>query len=192
MPFWTANFDFANFTPCEELVPKRHFGQMWNLPRVYFDNLGGLKSVFKFHILICLTCEESVRFRLICEELVQFFSDVKNCFSIFTNVKSRYQFLTHAKNWYSFFTNVKNRYQILTHVKNWYQIITDVKNWYLIFTDINDRICNIQSLVKDSIYFTLSSGINAYQKQIKVISITSEMIWYQTLVIDISLYFHCT
>ena len=39
-------------------------------------------------------------------------------------------------------------------------------------------------------YFILSSEINAYQKQIKVISITSEMIWYQSLVIDISLYFH--
>ena len=36
-------------------------------------------------------------------------------------------------------------------------------------------------------YFILSSEINAYQKQIKVISITSEMIWYQSLVIDISL-----
>ena len=36
------------------------------------------------------------------------------------------------------------------------------------------------------IYFILSSEINAYQNQIKVISITSEMI-----VIDISLYFHC-
>ena len=41
-------------------------------------------------------------------------------------------------------------------------------------------------------YFILSSEINAYQKQIKVISITSEMIWYQSLVIDISLYFHCS
>ena len=27
---------------------------------------------------------------------------------------------------------------------------------------------------------------------IKVISITSEMIWYQSLVINISLYFHCS
>ena len=42
------------------------------------------------------------------------------------------------------------------------------------------------------IYFILSSEINAYQKQIKVISITSEMIWYQSLVIGISLYFHCS
>ena len=40
------------------------------------------------------------------------------------------------------------------------------------------------------VYFILSSEINAYQKQIKVISITSGMIWYQSLVIDISLYFH--
>ena len=37
-----------------------------------------------------------------------------------------------------------------------------------------------------------SSKITAYQKQIKVIAITSEMIWYQSLVIDISLYFHCS
>ena len=35
------------------------------------------------------------------------------------------------------------------------------------------------------IFFILSSEINAYQKQIKMISITSE-------VIDISLYFHCS
>ena len=92
-----------------------------------FDNFGGLKSVLKFHIFICLTCEESVRIRLICEELVRFFSDVKNWYSIFTNVKNSYQFLTHVKNWYSIFTNVKNRYQILTHVKNWYQMLTNVK-----------------------------------------------------------------
>ena len=42
----------------------------------------------------------------------------------------------------------------------------------------------------------LSSESNAYQKQIKVIndriSIASEMIRYQSLVIDISLYFHCS
>ena len=37
-------------------------------------------------------------------------------------------------------------------------------------------------------YFILSSEINAYQQQIKVISITSEI----SLVIDISLYFHCS
>ena len=43
--------------------------------------------------------------------------------------------------------------------------------------------------IKTIFYFVLSSEINAYQKQIKVISITSEMIW---LVIDISLYFHCS
>ena len=34
-------------------------------------------------------------------------------------------------------------------------------------------------------YFILSSEINAYQKQLKVISVTSEMI-------DISLYFNCS
>ena len=44
-----------------------------------------------------------------------------------------------------------------------------------------------------TIYFILSSEINAYQKQIKVISTTSENIgWYQSLLIDISLYFHCS
>ena len=37
----------------------------------------------------------------------------------------------------------------------------------------------------------LAVKINAYQKQIKVISITSEII-YQSLVIDISIYFHCS
>ena len=58
-----------------------------------FDNIGGLKSVLKFHVFIFLTCEESVRIRLICEELERFFSDVKNWYQIFTNVKNRYQFL---------------------------------------------------------------------------------------------------
>ena len=37
----------------------------------------------------------------------------------------------------------------------------------------------------------LAVKFNACQKQIKVISITSEMIWYQSLVIDISQFFHC-
>ena len=41
-------------------------------------------------------------------------------------------------------------------------------------------------------YFILTSEINAYQKQIKMISITSEMILYHSLVIHISLYFHCS
>ena len=40
------------------------------------------------------------------------------------------------------------------------------------------------------LYFMLSSEINAYQKQIKVISITSEVIWYQSLVTNISLYLY--
>ena len=31
---------FAIFTPCEELVPKRHFWKMWNLRMVNFDNFG--------------------------------------------------------------------------------------------------------------------------------------------------------
>ena len=41
-------------------------------------------------------------------------------------------------------------------------------------------------------YFIPTSEINAYQKQIKMISITSEMIFYQLLVIDICLYFNCS
>ena len=41
-------------------------------------------------------------------------------------------------------------------------------------------------------YLILCSEINAYQKRIKVIPVTSEMICYQTLVIDISLYFLCS
>ena len=77
---------FANFTPCEELVPKRHFRQTKNLRMVNFDNIGGLKFTF----LIFLTFEESVLIRLICEKLVQIFSDVKNWYSILTNVKNRY------------------------------------------------------------------------------------------------------
>ena len=103
---------FANSAPCEELVPKRHFWQTWNLRMANFDNFGGLKSLFKFHIFILSTCEESVRIGLICEELVRNFSDVKSWYSFFTNVKNSYQFLTHVKNWYSIFINVNNRYQI--------------------------------------------------------------------------------
>ena len=34
--------------------------------------MGGLESVIKFHTFILLTCEESVRIRLICEDLVRF------------------------------------------------------------------------------------------------------------------------
>ena len=63
--------NFANFTPCEELVPKRHFWQMLNSRMVNFDNFGGLKSVLKFHIFIFLTFEESVRIRIICEDFSQ-------------------------------------------------------------------------------------------------------------------------
>ena len=40
---------------------------------VNFDTFGGLKSVPKFYIFIFLTCEESVRIRIILEELVRFF-----------------------------------------------------------------------------------------------------------------------
>ena len=50
---------------------------------VNFDNFRGLKSVLKFHIFICLTCEESVCIRLICQKLVRLFSDVKNWYSFF-------------------------------------------------------------------------------------------------------------
>ena len=54
------------------------------------------------------------------------------------------------------------------------------------------HIVTALSVSRIYIYFILSSETSAYQKQIKVISITSEMIWYQSLVIDISLYFHCS
>ena len=56
-------------------------------------------------------------------------------------------------------------------------------------SDFN-KINNTGARMLDSIYFILSSEISAYQKQIEVISITSEMICYQSQVIDISLYFH--
>ena len=111
---------FANLTPCEELVLKRHFWQMWNA-YCQFRNFGGLKSVLKFHIFL-------------------YFERVNKCYG------------SRVKNWYQILKHVKNGYQMLTHLKNWYQIITYVKNWNLIFTDINDRICNIQSHIKDSIY----------------------------------------
>ena len=57
---------FANFTPHEELIPKRHFVQIC------------LKSVLKFHIFLFSMREQSVHIRLICAELVGFFSAVKN------------------------------------------------------------------------------------------------------------------
>ena len=60
---------FANFTPCEELVPKRHFWKMWILRMVNFDNFWGLTSVLRFHIFLIFNCEELVRFRIICEGL---------------------------------------------------------------------------------------------------------------------------
>ena len=49
----------------------------------------------------------------------------------------------------------------------------------------------LKEFSNSTVYFILSSDINAYQKQIKEISITSEVIWY-LFVIDISLYFHCS
>ena len=82
---------FANFTPCEELVPILHFWKM-----VSFDNFGSLTSVLKFHIFLIFNCEELVRIVAICERLVRFFSDVKNWYQIFTDVK----------NWYLIFTDV--------------------------------------------------------------------------------------
>ena len=91
--FFTVRFvepqisHFANFTPCEELVPKRHIWKMRNLRMVNFDSFGGLQSVLKFYIIRFFNCEELVRIRVICEGLIRFFSDVKNWYSIFTNVK---------------------------------------------------------------------------------------------------------
>ena len=64
---------FANFTPFEELVPKRHFWKMWNLRMVNFDNFWGLTSVLKFHIFLIFNCKELVRIGVICEGLVRFF-----------------------------------------------------------------------------------------------------------------------
>ena len=66
------------------------------------------------------------------------------------------------KNQYKMLTDVKNWYQKLTEVKNCYQIITNVKSWYLIFTNVNDRICNIWSRVKDSLYHMTSVGPNVF------------------------------
>ena len=63
---------FANFTPCEELVPKRHFWKIRNLRMVNFDNFGGLTSVLKFHIFLILT------------------------------VKNWYVFVPSAKDWFDF------------------------------------------------------------------------------------------
>ena len=84
---------------------------------VNFDNLGGKTSVLKFHVFISLSCEASVRFRLISGELVRLLSDVKIWYSIFTNVKNRCQNPHTCEELVLIFTNVKNRYQILTHVK---------------------------------------------------------------------------
>ena len=82
---------FINFTPCEELVPRRNFWQMWNLRMVKFDNFRGLKSVlteishfcvfdvwricaFSSYVwrsgTIFLRCEEMVPIFHKCEELV--------------------------------------------------------------------------------------------------------------------------
>ena len=51
-----------------------------------------------------------------------------------------------------------------------------------------------KSTLNNVFYFILTGEIIAFQKQIKVISIISEMKSYQSLlgVIDISLYFHCS
>ena len=64
---------FANFIPCEELVPKRHFWKMCHLRMVNFDTFGGLTSVLKFHIFLIFNYEELCVFvssAKFCEELV--------------------------------------------------------------------------------------------------------------------------
>ena len=77
----------------------------------------------------------------------------------------------------------------------------DIYDHNMVPLDINECIHHCKkdeklfTLVKKRIfhfYFILSGEINAYQKQIKMISITSEMIWYQSLVNDFSLCFHCS
>ena len=85
---------FANFTPCEELVPKRHFWKVLNLRMVNFDNFGGSNICAQISHLSHFNCEELVRILVICEGLVRFFSDVKNWYSIFTYVKNRYHIFT--------------------------------------------------------------------------------------------------
>ena len=89
------------FTPCEELVPKRHFWQInVKCANGQFQLFWGPKICAQISRIYISMCEESVPIRLICEDLVRFLSDVKNLYFIFTNVKKSYQFLTHVKKWY--------------------------------------------------------------------------------------------
>ena len=63
---------FANFTPCEELVPKRHFWKIRNLRMVNFDNFGGSN---------------------ICAQISHF---------LILTVKNWYAFVPSAKDWFDF------------------------------------------------------------------------------------------
>ena len=87
---------FANFAPCEELVPKRHFWKMLNLRMVSFDNFWGLTSVLKFHIFLILTVKNWYVFVssamgwfgfLRCEELVLNFHKCEESVSVLHNSK---------------------------------------------------------------------------------------------------------
>ena len=62
---------FANSTPCEELVLKRHFWKKWNSRTANFDNFVGQTSMLIF--LLVFNCVELVRILVTCEGLVRFF-----------------------------------------------------------------------------------------------------------------------
>ena len=76
---------FVNFTPCEDLVPKRHFCQTWTLGMVNWRS----KICAKISHLYFLTCDESVRIVLPVKNWYDFFSDVKNWCLFFTDVSDR-------------------------------------------------------------------------------------------------------
>ena len=126
---------FANFTPCKELVPKRHFWKMWNLRMVNFDNFGGLTTVLKSHIFLIFNCEKLVRIRVTC---VRFFLDVKN--------------------WYSFFINVKNRHQFFTPVKNWYSVFTNDFEWQSGHYFVTGATCQINMSLRNMIHYMETRG----------------------------------
>ena len=69
---------------------------------VNINNFEGLKSVLKFHMLIFVSCEESVRIRLICEELSPFFLKCEELVLNFNKCEEQLQFLAHVKNWSQF------------------------------------------------------------------------------------------
>ena len=120
------------------------------------------------------------------------------CMPLFHSHKRRH--MIKLNQWYKVElindTQFNQWYTIESMIYSWIKV-DQFNQWYIVESRIYSWINDMQLIqwytVKSRIYswnkdiqfyFILSSEINAYPKQIKVTSITSEMIWYQSPVIE--------